>query len=103
MWPKAWADVMDLADLDGMSQEWEEGLAGLTGEEIKTGLEVARATRTWPPAIAEFRKDCRPPDVHKSAAYRICDPSRLLTKATREDTEELAAGAFAKMRQALRT
>ena len=93
---------MDLADVDGMSQEWEEGLAGLTGEEIKTGLEVARAMRIWPPAIAEFRQDCRPANLHTSAAYRVCDPSRLLTRATREDTEELAADSFAKMRQALR-
>ncbi len=102
IWPKAWADGIAVADFDGLAQEWSEGLAGLTGDEIKEGLRVCRGSRTWPPCVAEFRADCRPKNVHTSAAYRIYEPTRLLASSTREDTEVVAKSSFEKMREALR-
>ena len=55
--------------------EWAEGLAGLTNEEIKTGLD--RWDGDWPPSLPEFRKACLPQDEDGWLEYgkRIgCDP-----------------------------
>src|SRR3990172_8348459 len=38
---------------------WGEGLAGVTGEEIKYGLEIVSRNHPWPPTMGEFRACCK--------------------------------------------
>ena len=46
--------------IDGLESlaidEWAKGLSGVTGEQIKHGLEVWAGE--WPPSLAEFRDVC---------------------------------------------
>ena len=42
-------------DINIARVEWSEGLAGMSGEQIKKALEKCRAEFKWPPSIAEFR------------------------------------------------
>lgn len=48
------------SSIDGIEevavQEWSESLAGLTGEQIKTGW--AEWKESWPPAAPEFKAAC---------------------------------------------
>lgn len=79
-------------------QEWGIGLYGLSGEQIKRGVDACRTNCKWPPSIAEFldfsldRGNWR----HKSAAYK---PAQLALPKPRDP--ELAKGGFVAMRQAL--
>lgn len=59
IWPKAWADSLAGLDIHMLTAEWAKGLEGLTGEEIRHGIDHCRANNTWPPSIAEFRTACR--------------------------------------------
>lgn len=50
--------------------EWSIGLSGLTGEQIKKGLDTWQ--ESWPPSLPEFREACTGASVdweHKSPAY----------------------------------
>ena len=59
--------------IDGLEElaviEWSEGLAGLTGEQIKKGLTTWASE--WPPSLPEFRAACEGSEdwQHKGAAY----------------------------------
>jgi hypothetical protein len=60
--------------MDGIEEmainEWSEGLAGLTGEQIKKGLTDWQ--EPWPPSLPEFRAACEGSSdwEHKSEAYK---------------------------------
>jgi len=52
--------------------EWSERLAGLTGEQIKHGLD--NLTSAWPPTPHEFKDLCKRTNQspeHNTAAYRV--------------------------------
>lgn len=62
-------------------KEWSEQLAGLTGEQIKHGLDSW--LEDWPPSAPEFKKVCMGDDSqkglsHNTAAYREFRRERLL-------------------------
>jgi hypothetical protein len=51
-----WASQFHTSDdVDIARAEWSEGLAGMTGEEIKKALDKCRKEFVWAPSIAEFR------------------------------------------------
>ena len=54
-YPHKWSSAID-GDEAGTAQEWAEYLAGLTGEQIKHGLESWQ--EDWPPSAIEFRRVC---------------------------------------------
>ena len=43
------------SDVDIARGEWAEGLAGMTGDQIKLALDKCRKEFVWAPSIAEFR------------------------------------------------
>ena len=59
--------------LESAMQEWAIGLAGLSGEQIKRGLDKCRSDCKWPPTIAEFLDMAleRGTWEHASPAYRV--------------------------------
>ncbi len=59
IWPRAWGETTKLASHDDLIAEWAKGIDGLSGEEIRHGIDHCRAHSTWPPSIAEFRTACR--------------------------------------------
>lgn len=62
-------------------QEWSEQLSGLTGDEIKYGLDTWK--EDWPPSSVEFVKCCKQQSgawQHNTAAYKEYVPrDRQLT------------------------
>ncbi|MEW6647826.1 MAG: hypothetical protein AB1450_11545 [Pseudomonadota bacterium] len=54
------ADAIDLA-----KAEWGARLAGISGEEIRRGLDTWR--NEWPPSVDEFRNACRPATIASHA------------------------------------
>ena len=101
IWPVAWAETCRAANLDDLAQEWSEGLAGLSGEDIGRGIERARKESTWAPSIADFRRFARDGWEHRSAAYREVRPSFLLQNGTAEAREIAAKQAFLEIRERL--
>ena len=69
MWPKAWADSLAGLDLNMLRAEWAKGIAGLSGEEIRHGIDHCRTHNPWPPSIAEFRTACRGGATAEQRAY----------------------------------
>jgi len=59
---------------DVATQEWANGMAGITGEQIKNGLAscakraLYQGDKDWPPTLAEFRSMCIPEKI--PAAHR---------------------------------
>ncbi len=49
----------DQETIDDWCATWGEGLAGITGEEIKYGLEIVVKQHQWPPTMGEFRACCK--------------------------------------------
>lgn len=50
--------------------DWQEQLAGLSGDEVSKGL--SSLPQTWPPSVDEFKQLClgtSTDDVHHTAAY----------------------------------
>lgn len=57
IWGSRWLDQVEACGgIESVSEEWQQGLAGLNGEQIKRALERCRQSSTWPPSIAEFRQ-----------------------------------------------
>ena len=50
-----------LANIEGIEEgvvaEWQKGLAGFSGLDIKRGLEVWQ--EDWPPSLPEFKRACK--------------------------------------------
>lgn len=60
MYGRKFADLWSDCNLKDVKAIWAEDLAGLSGEEIKRGLDACK-TRTFPPTLPEFVTLCRPP------------------------------------------
>ncbi len=91
-----WTDQFRSADdLSVAMSEWGQGLADLSGDEIKCGIAACRAALAWPPTIAEFRGLARK-NVSLGAAYRVYRPA--LPKPV---NRELAARELSKIRAVL--
>lgn len=88
IWPKAWADSVAGLDPAMVQAEWAKGLAGLTGEEIRDGIDHCRTQAPWPPSIAEFRGACRGGATAEQRAYaaRATEDRQALANGTWGDT-----------------
>jgi hypothetical protein len=53
------ADQWKGIDPNGLKQHWAEKLAGLTGAELKAGVQKLE-TLDWPPSLPQFIKLCKP-------------------------------------------
>lgn len=92
------------SSIDGLEviavAEWANGLAGVTGKQIKRGLENWKGP--WPPSLPEFREACTGATVgweYKSLAYvesRKALPAPLCKKeiADREREKLRALGIW---------
>lgn len=105
-----WTSVIDGIEELAVN-EWAEGLAGLNGDQIKTGLDAL--DEYWPPSMPEFRDVC----VGKRKAknefgldyipeyYRprtpVLDKTRLLSSDQREEKRKNAAEQLKKLKEAL--
>ena len=63
IYPKKWDDQFKCdtdektAEIIKMSMtEWCEGLAGMSGDQVKKAITYCRTNLEWPPSIAEFVK-----------------------------------------------
>lgn len=90
IWPKGWADSVAGVNHGLLVAEWAQGIAGLTGTEIRDGINYVRAHATWPPTIAEFRTACRGGATAEQRAYaaRAQDETPALPRGTWGDTAQ---------------
>jgi hypothetical protein len=92
IWPQVWLDITATVDPAILAHEWSLGLAGLSGEEIKRGIDHCRAHSRFPPSIAEFRSACRPGTAEQRAlAARLAAAdaqARLLPSSTHADQRQ---------------
>ena len=80
-----------MADNAGLiRQEWADGLAGLSADQIGNGLAWCKTHLTWPPSVSEFLASCQQGDEHAGDAYRSIDPRKLLPQKPTE--EQIAHG-----------
>ena len=76
--------------------EWGSGLSGLSGEQIRHGLDSWKSD--WPPSLPEFRRACTGSnDQHNTAAYKPF-PKALPKSRAKPD---VVAAEMEKMREAL--
>lgn len=73
--------------------EWSQELAGLTGAQIKTGVDNWK--EAWPPSSAEFKKCCLGELSNKTLAYnkeahKEYRTDRLLTNISAPETSKKA-------------
>lgn len=86
---------------DAALVEWGLGLVGLSGEQIKRGIEKCRTGCDWPPSIAQFvRFACAADECweHRGLAYRPHVKALPKPKAN----PDLVKGQLVAMREALR-
>ncbi len=67
MYGNRFLDMWRGLDMQEVKQLWAEQLAGLTGEEIRTGIQ-ALISKDFPPSLPEFMALCRP-KLDALAAY----------------------------------
>lgn len=93
IWPKSWADSLAGLDVDMLRSEWAKGISGLTGEEIKAGIDHCRSHCVWPPSIAEFRQACKGGANAEQRAYaaRSMDDRPAIKHGTHGDVAEVVA------------
>lgn len=94
IWPKSWADSLAGMDVDMLRSEWAKGIEGLTGEEIKAGIDHCRSHCNWPPSIAEFRQACHGGANAEQRAYAARsrdDDTRSIRNGTWGDTAAVVA------------
>lgn len=65
---------------------WAAGLAGMTGEQMKQGLEQCAKKCTWAPTISEFKELCALPPT---AFPKLPPPDRARTDVQRESMEKI--------------
>lgn len=103
IWPRAWGETTKLASHDDLIAEWAKGLAGLTGDEIRIGIDHCRTHATWPPSIAEFRTACRGGATAEQRAYAArAREDQEGTKALRHGTWGDTAAVVTEHVQAVR-
>jgi len=90
IWPKQWPELVDRVDPDLLAEQWRQGIAGLTGDQIKAGIEHCIKHRPFPPTIADFRADChRGMNAEQRAfAARAAQPPPRLPRETWAETRE---------------
>jgi hypothetical protein len=77
-----------------MLDAWQEGLEGVTGEQIKVALgEMLKAHPEWPPTLGQFLALCKPAPV--PAAHRLFlpapprNPNREIRQNVKEEIDKL--------------
>jgi len=88
--------------------EWSVGLSGVTGDEIRKGLEVW--TESWPPSLPEFKVACKNAGVNEFGLdyvpeyYRpqIKENSRLLSSKQRDANREKSKEYIQAMKDAIK-
>lgn len=65
---------------------WGAALAGMTGEQMKQGLEQCAKKHVWPPTIAEFKELCFVP---QTALPKLPPPDRTRTEAQQRSMEQI--------------
>lgn len=106
IWPKAWADSLAGLDIHMLTAEWAKGLDGLTGEEIRHGIDHCRANNTWPPSIAELRTACRGGANAEQRAYAARaradqEGVKAIRNGTWGDTAEVVSEHVKKVRASM--
>lgn len=107
IWPEKMADRLSTFDRSAIVEEWRLGLAGLSGAEIRNGIDRARRECTWPPEIAEFRALATD---HANAEQRAfatrlrldCDSARALPAETWAQRRERGRRHLSDLRAALK-
>ena len=101
--------------IDGLESlaidEWAKGLSGVTGEQIKHGLEAWAGE--WPPSLPEFKDACTGksnllneyglnyiPEVYRIPEYK---PEKLLSGPEREARIKRGREELAKIKKSLGT
>lgn len=79
--------------LDIALDEWAEGLANLSGSDVKRGLEVWQ--EAWPPSLPEFKKACKKP-------RQIASHQDFVFLPKPKPDKKLGARAFSDMKDRLR-
>jgi hypothetical protein len=83
IWPGKWQDQAEQAGgLEAIAEEWQQGLEGMSGQEIKHALEYCRQHSSWPPSIAEFRAAAGDGSTQEQLAFQA--------RLKREDAARLA-------------
>ena len=98
--------------LTDVAKTWATGLNGVSPQQIADGLHACcKSGEGWPPTLPMFRKMClgenkndlgldyRPP-YH--SAYRITEPSRLLSNTERDEQRANVKKKINMLREALR-
>ena len=89
--------------------EWSQGLAGLTGEQIKKGLD--NLTDGWPPSLPEFRAACLNKQVngfgldYRPEYYRnsnIIKPEKRLSSTDRDKKRKDNIAELSKLRASIK-
>jgi hypothetical protein len=87
--------------------EWSQGLAGLSGEQIKTGLDNLQGE--WPPSLPEFRAACLGKGVNGFGLsyvpeyYRERNPERLLeSDSLKAHRKEVGKKGMAELRNIIK-
>jgi hypothetical protein len=79
--------------------EWAIGLGGMSGEQIRTGLDTW--DEPWPPSLSEFRAACRGHTdgwEHRSQAYKPFTPALPAPRLAPDVVEQ----RIAQLREALK-
>jgi hypothetical protein len=105
IWGPKWTDhVAASGGADAVAAEWRDGLAGMTGEQVRTSLDYCRANLTWPPSIAEFRQGgVNAEQSAFLARLREADDAyKALPRETWAETKARGAAKLAELRAQLR-
>jgi len=82
-YPHQWASAYPTDDIvDEAMQLWAEKLAGLTGEQLKRGLDAMSGS--FPPTVTEFRELCIGDALHNTGAYKDFERPKLLEARNKE-------------------
>lgn len=96
---RTWSSQWSTDELQRMAHaEWSARLAGLTGEDIKRGLDTYRGE--WPPTVEQFRNAClqtQDADYEHRRMYQRFPKALPKPKAN----PEIVRRELAKMREAL--
>lgn len=100
IWPRDWAGIVErVGDVDLLKREWAEGLAGMTGDQMRAAIAHCRANLKWAPTIAEFREAAKTGDTpeQRAQAARLAaaDAERALALPAMTWEERRAAGRSA--------
>ena len=67
------------------SPTWQEGLADLSVEEVKSGLTALKGwVEEWPPTLPQFRSLCRPHGCHLAHEFRVPLPEPVSSFSARQ-------------------